>query len=243
MDSNEAEDETGESRVAISEFLGAVPKFGSWRDWVVQTDALAETAKRTTPAAIRTFAAVDGKALVAGNGWPMESDDWWRLWAATLVADWAVYASRADRVDAARLLFVMTRFPAGFRTWFGRTDAGWLPLGYTGWYPIEETAFRRLESNRPPLTDRAIVPLTDLPTRPYLYLFNYSIVQGFWKTPFSRRLMRGLADDIARISPAGLAAIAVSEDGIRAAKRFGMRKTGEFAVDGEKEWILTGLRP
>jgi hypothetical protein len=54
--------------------------------------------------------------------------------------------------------------------------------------------------------------------------------------------MRELAADITRATPAGLAAIAVSDDGIRIAERFGMRKTGEFAVDGEKEWILTGRR-
>jgi hypothetical protein len=242
MDWNEAQDESLGSPVAISKLLGAVPTLGSWREWAARIEDLVEIAKTTPSATVRAFAAVDGKALVSKNGWLLESDEAWGFWAATLVADWAVYESRADRVDAARLLFVMTRFPAGFRTWFGQTEEGWLPLGYTGWYPVEEATFARMENNTPPLADRAIVPLTILPARPYLYVFNYSIVQSLQSTPFSGRLMRELAADITRATPAGLAAIAVSDDGIRIAERFGMRKTGEFAVDGEKEWILTGRR-
>ena len=49
--------------------------------------------------------------------------------------------------------------------------------------------------------------------------------------------MRGLAEDVARVSPRGMVAITVSDDGSRVARRFGLERRGEITVGESREEI------
>lgn len=169
----------------------------------------------------------------------------WRAFlAAAFFADWACYTTEVDRVDFTRLAFVMSRFAAGFRVFWSDVGGRYLPVGYTGWYPIERGAYERLVRCDPPLVDRMVVPLGSVPAeRParFLYLFNYSIVPQLRGTPAGKALVTRYVRDVHDADAAGLAAIAVSNDGVRVATRFGLAKTGALNIPGESpEHVLTG---
>ena len=164
-----------------------------------------------------------------------------KLVLATLLADHACYPVPADQVRLDRLLNVMHGFPAGFRLWWAALPGmGWLPVGYTGWFPIAGVTFEILETRAGELQDRSlpVLPSVD-PRGSFVYLFNYSLVGALQRTVCSRRLLGALADDIAALPLAGLAAITVSEGGIRVAERFGMRRSGEIVVEGAPDHVYT----
>jgi hypothetical protein len=167
--------------------------------------------------------------------------DWLRLTIATLLADWACYPVPVDQVSFERLLYVMHVFPAGFRTWWVKSPrAGWLPVGYTGWYPISAATFDTLAAHASTLRDRSVLPIPVLdPQGNFLYLFNYSMVAGLRRTSCSKRLVRSLVEDVRAVRCRGLAAITVSEDGVRVAERFGMRRSGTLLVEGTQEWVYS----
>jgi hypothetical protein len=166
---------------------------------------------------------------------------WRKLVLATLLVDWSCYPAPVDRVGIERLFQVMHVFPAGFRVWWvNDPGSGWLPVGYTGWYPIAELTFETLDARTSALFDRNVPALPAIdPGGSFLYLFNYSVLESLRRTSCSRRLLRALADDLAAVPLRGLAAIAVSEEGIRVAERFGMRRSGTLVLDGAPEHVYT----
>lgn len=176
---------------------------------------------------------------------PLASAPWRRFALATLLADWACYHRPRDRVDVARLLSVLWRFPRGFRVWLGKIGEDWLPVGYTGWYPIAPALFHRLGTDPASIAHRgAIEPLSAIdPGGTYVYLFNYSIVPPLRHTAHSATLLKALARDIAGLPLAGAAAITLSPDGARVAERFGLSHVGEISIDGEPELVYAASFP
>ena len=170
------------------------------------------------------------------------ADPRWRAFAlATFLADLACYPEPVDQVDLARLLYVMSVFPRGFRLWGAETpELGWVPVGYSGWYPIAPATFELLEQKAASLRDRMVAPLpAEEPAGSFVYVFNFSIVRALRGTPASRRLVQGLAEDLAGVRQLGLAAITVSPEGTRVVERLGMRRTGTMVVEGCEEGVFT----
>jgi len=174
-------------------------------------------------------------------------DPLWRAFAwATFLADQASYPEPVDQVDLARLLYVMAVFPRGFRLWGAEAPGlGWVPVGYSGWYPIAESSFELLEQRAASLRDRMVVPLPAVePEGSFVHVFNFSIVRALRGTVASKRLVRGLAGELAGVRRRGLSAITVSPEGARVVERLGMRRTGTMVVGGCEEGVFTGrVRP
>lgn len=201
-----------------------------------------------SPAVLASFRATEvGRALgEAAPPFGLYADATFRkLVLAVLLADWACYEAPVDQIHFDRLLHVMHVFPAGFRVWWAEVPGvGWLPVGYTGWIPISAVTFEVLETRAGELQNRALPVLPALEAGAeaegsYVYLFNYSIVAGLRGTECSRRLLRGLADDVGAVRLRGMAAITVSEDGARVAERFGMRRSGVMVVEGVPEHVYS----
>jgi hypothetical protein len=168
-----------------------------------------------------------------------EEPAWRRAVLATFLADHACYPSPAEQVDFARLAYVMHAFPAGFRTYWARDADGraW-PMGYAGWYPMPAATFELLANRPGELCGRRVMPEPLRPeARPWIYVFNYSVVPALRGTALSRTLIKTLAADLASVRPLGLAAITVSEDGRRIAERFGMQRRG--VLRGCEEQVYT----
>ena len=164
-----------------------------------------------------------------------------RFTAAIFCADLACYTTAADQVNFERLQFVMHTACPGFRLFAlrDRQDA-LLPVGYSAIHAISEATFAQLERADASLANRLIPPLAALPKdQHFCYLFNYSIVAPLRRTACSRQLLRSLAADIERLKPRGLCTITVSEDGVRVAERFGLRKIGSLRFGDLSESVLT----
>lgn len=144
---------------------------------------------------------------------------WRRAVFALLVADWTCYETDDDRANFERLAYFVTRFPAGFRLWLSPLRGTFVPVGYTGWYAINTGMFEQLASGAPYLADRAIVPLCSVDPDPLIYLFNYSIAAPYRRSEYSRRMLTAYWSDVNSHTPSGLAAVTVSEDGGRVARR------------------------
>ena len=71
----------------------------------------------------------------------------------------------------------------------------------------------------------------------FLYVFNYSVVPALRGTAMAARLLKALADDIARTPHRGLAALTVSPEGERVAARFGM--TARARAEGAHDAVFT----
>jgi hypothetical protein len=127
----------------------------------------------------------------------------------------------------------MRAYPQGFRVWGARVagaGSAWIPLGYTGVIPIAATTFARFESGTASLAGPVIEALPEIEAGgSFLYLFNYSVVPGLRGTRMAARVVKALADDVARTPHRGLAALTVSSDGERVATRFGMTARGRAA--------------
>jgi hypothetical protein len=218
--------------------LEHTPDPGLWNDYVAWFETLRSRAGSIpSDAELRP---VEGTRFAAPTN-PygcFASADFRRFLGATLAADWLTYQAPDDRATLPRLVFVLERFPKGFRTWFARThDARWLPVGYSAWYPIDAPTFDRFVKNEPPWRDRAVVPLTQEKTGDHLYLFNYSILPQFRRGAGSRELLQHLAADLALCKSNGLVAITVSDDGARVAHRFGLSHRHEIVVGDSREQI------
>ena len=163
------------------------------------------------------------------------------LVGATFAADLACYAEPRDQVSFDRLLDAMRAFPRGFRLWGARTSGGaWLPLGYTGVVPIAAETFERLERGAASLAGPPFTALSAVePGGSFLYLFNYSVVPRLRGTAMAARVVKGLADDVARTPHLGLAALTVSRDGERVAARFGMEARGGVSGAEKHETAFT----
>lgn len=111
-------------------------------------------------------------------------------------------------------------FPSGVRLYRARVDGVWHIAGYSAWHPFD-----------PALLDAPWplhVPITT--HRESAYLFNYSVTPSWIGSELARDLMVTLDRDIRgrRV----LAADTVSPDGVRAARRWGMKLHEARLVDG-----------
>ena len=172
---------------------------------------------------------------------PYASPVWRRFAAAIFLADWACYEQPADRVDFARLLYVLGCFPTGFRVWMCRlSDGQYTPVGYTGWYPIPRTVFEVVYAAPDSITHRGFMgPLRELqPGGSYLYLFNASIIPGLQRTKQSSMLMYSYISAIAKVKTLGKASVTVSEDGARVSRVLGLAHIGKMTFEGEVEQVF-----
>lgn len=213
---------------------------GAWDAWARWYDALERRARGLTESAAEIpLVSLDGAALaldpIAGERF--RDERFRRFLGAVLAADWLTYASPDERVAFGQLCFTLDRFPSGFRVWFARVEGALMPVGYSAWHPIDVATWRRFETHDPPWRDRALVSLTRAQEGDYLYLFNYSVLAPWRRGEGSRALLRGLAQDVAKVSPRGLVAITVSGDGARVAGRFGLAPRGEITVGESREEI------
>ncbi|EYF03069.1 hypothetical protein [Chondromyces apiculatus] len=233
-------------RTSDCDLLAAVPDLTGIAESTAWFEEKRETLRSfvASPTVLASFKPMQVRDVLGAPAAPFGryTDAAWRKTVlAVLLADWACYAMPGDQVSFARLVQVLEVFPAGFRLWWAEVPgAGWLPVGYTGWFPIQEVTFETLVSRAGELRDRTltVLPVVD-PEGSFVYLFNYSIVEPLRKTPCARRLLRALAEDLEHISLRGLAAITVSEDGIRVAERFGMGRSGVIWVAGAPDQVFT----
>lgn len=224
--------------------LRSIPDWSDWKKFHAWLHKGIQHVQRLQSGSAYQLIAVEGKeiAKLATNspfGWYSEST-WRRFAAATFLADLSCYQTPADRVNFERLLLVLHAFPEGFRTWGVLDEEGdWLPVGYSGFYPIAEETFAQLTQADPRLASRWILPISSLPGQDaYVYLFNYSIALPLQKSFHSKRLLSSLAADLAAFAPGGMATIAVSPDGIRVAKRFGLQPAGTLRFGNLTEQVL-----
>jgi hypothetical protein len=173
-----------------------------------------------------SFAAIEEEASAPGLLGRYGDARWRGLVGAAFAADLACYAEPADQVSFDRLVDAMRLFPRGFRVW-GAPIAGagsaWVPLGYTGVIPIAEATFARFEAGAATLAGPTISALPAIEEGgSFLYLFNFSVVPALRGTRLAARVVKALADDVARLPHRGLAALTVSRDGERVVERFGM---------------------
>ena len=169
-----------------------------------------------------------------------QSADWRRFAAGVYLADLACYTNPADQADFPRMLSVTAAFPQGFRLYMAQMANGHnLPIGYTGWYPISDNVFDVLHNNPQQFTHRGMItPLKQFEeNKSKLYLFNYSVVEPLIGSDTSSQLVKYFAQSLADFPNAGMAAVTVSENGQRVAKKFGMVYTGDMTHDGEAEGV------
>ena len=137
----------------------------------------------------------------------------------------------------------MRVFPRGFRLWGARVagpGSAWVPLGYTGVHPIAEATFARFEAGTASLAGAAITALPAVEVGgSFLYLFNFSVAPRLRGTRMAARVVKALADDVARTPHRGLAALTVSRDGERVAQRFGMVARGRAGSGAAHETIFS----
>ena len=169
-----------------------------------------------------------------------ESPRWVRAVAGMLAVDWACYDDPVERMGFERLAYMAHVFPRGFRLWWGRLQDTRVPVGYTAWHPISRESFLLLDRHANTLGDRSIVPLsTALPGRSFLYLVNFSIIAALRTTEASRAMLCSLSLDLQAVSPAGVAAVAVSEEGVRVVERFGLGVRGAIRIGAHEEKVFT----
>ncbi len=231
--------------------IGAADELADFSDWDALPGRIAEVVQRARGAAMseaiaRTFTAIEDEPTAAPGPIGRYGDARWRgLVGATFAADLACYAEPADQVSFDRLVDAMRVFPSGFRLWRARFDdddgdagSAWVPLGYTGVIPIAEATFARFEQGAVSLAGPTITALPAVEAGgSFLYLFNYSVVPWLRGTRMAARVVKALADDVARLPHRGLAALTVSRDGERVAERFGMAARGR--VEGAHEAAFT----
>ena len=209
--------------------IEATDELADFSDWDALHGRIAELVERARGVAITeaiagSFAAIEDEAEGARGA------RWRGLVGATFVADLACYAEPDDQVSFDRLIGAMRAYPQGFRVWGARVaDAGsaWIPLGYTGVIPIAAATFAWFEEGTASLAGPVIQALPEIePGGSYLYLFNFSVVPSLRGTRMAARVVKALAEDVARTPHRGLAALTVSSDGERVATRFGMTARG-----------------
>jgi hypothetical protein len=95
---------------------------------------------------------------------------------------------------------------------------------------------------QPPATapDRSfVVPATVGEAAAGVYLFNYSIAAELRRSGASQALIAGLADDLGSMAKGlPVAALCVSDAGIRVAERLGLRAHARIEVGGDLETVM-----
>ena len=156
---------------------------------------------------------------------------------ALLAADHRCYPRPVDRLSRERAELLLAAAELRVRLWF---DAQGEPCGYTAIHTIAAPVLALLE--RPPATatDRGfVVPATAGEAAAGVYLFNYSIAAELRRSAASRALIAGLADDLGSMaSGLPVAALCVSDEGIRVAERLGLRAHARVEVGGDLETVM-----
>jgi hypothetical protein len=162
---------------------------------------------------------------------------WRKFVLAIFLADLVSYPKPVDQVTFDHLALVMQKFPEGFTLWFLRGKHGWWPAGYSAWVPVHKTQFDQFLNTPHHLKDRLVSPIAGKVTHPWVYLFNYSVAPSVKGSPLSRALMMDYSAKLLSLKAKGFAAVTVSEDGARIAKRFGMKKTGYLTIQNTREAV------
>lgn len=229
-------------QLVADELVGSLPDFSDWNMAAQAVPQLLGQIHRMP--ALEASAAIASLSLQDLTGisefGPAGSRCFRQALFGILVADWACYHKLVDRVALHRLSYSASVFPAGFRLWLAKPGEDWLPIGYSGWYPIAESALRRLELESGQVRDRGeAAPVRTVGGA--IYVFNYSIIpqgRSGVGSNVSRLMLRQLASDLDQHKQARRAAITVSEDGSRVARRFGMIHVGDICIDGEPEMVF-----
>ena len=156
---------------------------------------------------------------------------------ALLAADHRCYPRAVDRLSRERAELLRSSADLRVRLWF---DEHGEPCGYTAIHTIAAPVLVLLE--QPPATapDRGfVVPAQAGEAAAGVYLFNYSIAPELRRSAASRALIAGLADDLAAMAPGlPVAALCVSDAGIRVAERLGLRAHARLEVGGDLETVM-----
>lgn len=228
----------------VAELLSAVPDFIEWdvaKRWINKGKKVIKQCSEEQITHGEIFS-LEWIQIAEKHEHPFglyQSKTWRKFVLATFFADIVSYSLPIQQVNFERLLFVMHAFPQGFRTWWIKLNnkTCW-PVGYTGYYPMLETAFNLFKTHPKTLKNRMVVPdINEEEEQPYLYLFNFSVAPEFKYDFLTKTLMKRFVEDIQRHKPKGLACIAVTEDGMRIAKRFDMLHKGDFVIDGFTEGV------
>jgi hypothetical protein len=233
-------------RVIPDNLLNSIPDWNDWEkvsQWVEngQRNATQLSKESLHPNSIFSL---EWNDLREEKEWPFGyycSSNWRKFTLAAFLADVISYAALIDQVNFERLVFLMHCFPQGFRVWWIKSQDGnsWWPVGYTGWYPMLETAFDTFEKTPENLRDRMVVPdPSSQGKRPFLYLYNFSVVPALKKSTLSKALMEKYSHDIYAQKVQGLASISVSEDGVRMANRFGLKCSGYLKLENTTEDVF-----
>ncbi len=173
-----------------------------------------------SPDVLATFGSVELAELAPHALGAEASPEWRKFFLAALLADWACYETPVDRVDFARLKYIMTSAHPYFRVWCVKVSNEILPVGYSAWYPIAPFVFNALQKDPSQINDRGIfMPLRFVKSEEikYAYAFNISIVKPLRNTVYSRRVIRAYQQDAKRFPSASIATITVTGDGTRMA--------------------------
>ncbi len=202
-------------------------------------DAVRHT--KFTPEIIATFAPIELLTDFSHPCGPEAFAEWRRFFLATLLADWCSYDTPVDRVDFARLKYIMTSAYRYTRLWCCRFPDGQMtPVGYSAWYPIAKFVYDGILQNAAEVNDRGmIMPLRYVEQKDmrYTYVFNASIAKELRNTHCSRRLVRALQRDNLRLGHAHVLAATVAEDGQRLSRIAKLASAGDITVQGMRETL------
>lgn len=175
-----------------------------------------------------------------------EADPMWRRYfLAILLADWASYERPVDRIDYARLKYILTSAYPWFRLYFVRTKNALVPVGYAAWYPLSRFVFDATKEGEAEIDDRgAFLPLRTArkgDKYDHVYILNVSIIKNLRNTPCAVRMLLDLHRDAMAQEQAGLMAITVDEAGSRFSCFVGMDLVSRIKVQGEMENLYVRL--
>ena len=173
------------------------------------------------------------------------SPTWRRFFIAVLLADWACYDVPLDRIDYARLQYIMTSAAPYMRAWFCRLPDGQMtPVGYTGGYPISKMIYDAVREDQSCVDDRGVflprrfLGAGDVHKAYAVYGLNISIIPQLRNTLCSRRMIRAFQRDAAMFKDAKILAITVDVAGQRFAKLTKLNHMADVDVQGHREGLF-----
>ena len=215
--------------------------FAQLKDWI---DARLATiaAADPSPDMIASFVPIELTQTVTSDFGTEASPEWRRFFLATLLADWACYDAPVDRVDFARLKYIMTSSSQYFRLWCATlADGTMMPVGYSAWYPIAKFVYDGVMAAHEEIDDRgAFMPLRFIAPEDarYGYAFNISVIKQLRNTVCSRRIIRAYQRDSARLNHVGGFAVTVDVPGRKMSRMSGLDHHGDITVQGSTEGLF-----
>jgi hypothetical protein len=198
---------------------------------------------RFTPELATHFVAVELKEDFVHECGPEAFPLWRKFFLATLLADWATYEHPTDRVDYARLKYIMTSAHRYTRLWCCRlSDGTVMPVGYTAWYPIAKSVYEGAVRDSASIDDRGyFMPLRNAKVEDvrYSYAFNINIIASLRNTVCSYKLIRACQHDLTGpLKQAHVLAVAVDDAGQKFLQMMKFNPVGAITVDGEEETLF-----